>query len=143
MAVKKGDKIQVHYKGTLVETGMEFDNSYERGETLNFEVGLGQMIKGFEDAVYDMEIGQIKEIQIPASEAYGDHMEAAIQNVPRSNFPPDFEVNIGSMVQGQNQMGHPIQALVVEENEQGIVLDFNHPLAGKDLNFSIELVGIE
>jgi FKBP-type peptidyl-prolyl cis-trans isomerase 2 len=70
-------------------------------------------------------------------------MEAAIQNVPRSNFPPDFEVNIGSMVQGQNQMGQPIQALVVEENEQGIVLDFNHPLAGKDLNFSIELVGIE
>lgn len=143
MSVKKGDKIKVHYRGTLAETGVEFDNSYDRGETLNFEVGLGQMISGFEDAVYEMEIGQIKEIQIPADQAYGEHVEQAIQNVPRSNFPPDFEVNIGSMVQGQNAMGQPIQALVVEETEEGIVLDFNHPLAGKDLKFSIELVEIE
>ena len=99
MSVKKGDKIKVHYKGTLVETGMEFDNSYERGETLDFEVGLGQIISGFESAVYEMEVGQIKEVQIPAAHAYGEHLEQARQNVPRPNFPPDYEVNIGSMVQ--------------------------------------------
>jgi peptidylprolyl isomerase len=143
MAVVKGDKVKVHYRGTLTENGLEFDSSYERNETLDFEVGSGQMISGFDNALIGMEKGEVKEIKIPANEAYGDSREEAIQSVPKSNFPPNFDGKVGSMVQGQNQMGQPIQALIVEEQDDSYILDFNHPLAGKELNFSIELVDVE
>ena len=101
------------------------------------------MIQGFDKALIGMEKGDVKEITIPAAEAYGESREEAIQNVPKTNFPPDFDGKIGSMVQGQNQLGQPIQALIVEEQDDSYVLDFNHPLAGKELNFSIELVDVE
>lgn len=143
MAVVKGDKVKVHYRGTLVENGLEFDSSYERNETLNFEVGSGQMIQGFDKALLGMEKGDTKQVTISANEAYGESREDAIQNVPKTNFPPNFDGKVGSMVQGQNQMGQPIQALIVEEQDDSYVLDFNHPLAGKELNFSIELVDVE
>jgi FKBP-type peptidyl-prolyl cis-trans isomerase 2 len=143
MAVVKGDKVKVHYRGTLTENGLEFDSSYERNETLNFEVGSGQMIQGFDNALLGMEKGDTKQVTISANEAYGESREEAIQSVPKTNFPPNFDGKVGSMVQGQNQMGHPIQALIVEEQDDSYVLDFNHPLAGKELNFSIELVDVE
>lgn len=143
MAVVKGDKVKVHYRGTLTENGLEFDSSYERNETLNFEVGSGQMIQGFDNALLGMEKGDTKQVTISANEAYGESREEAIQSVPKTNFPPNFDGKVGSMVQGQNQMGQPIQALIVEEQEDSYVLDFNHPLAGKELNFSIELVDVE
>ena len=143
MAVVKGDKVKVHYRGTLTENGLEFDSSYERNETLNFEVGSGQMIQGFDNALLGMEKGDTKQVTISANEAYGESREEAIQNVPKTNFPPNFDGKVGSMVQGQNQMGQPIQALIIEEQDDSYVLDFNHPLAGKELNFSIELVDVE
>ena len=143
MAVVKGDKVKVHYRGTLVENGLEFDSSYERNETLNFEVGSGQMIQGFDNALLGMEKGDTKQVTISANEAYGESREEAIQSVSKTNFPPNFDGKVGSMVQGQNQMGQPIQALIVEEQDDSYVLDFNHPLAGKELNFSIELVDVE
>lgn len=143
MAVVKGDKVKVHYRGTLTENGLEFDSSYERNETLNFEVGSGQMIQGFDNALLGMEKGDTKQVTISANEAYGESREEAIQSVPKTNFPPNFDGKVGSMVQGQNQMGQPIQALIVEEQDDSYVLDFNHPLAGKELNFSIELVDVE
>ena len=143
MAVVKGDKVKVHYRGTLTENGLEFDSSYCRYETLDFEVGSGQMISGFDNALIGMEKGEVKEITIPANEAYEESREEAIQSVPKTNFPPNFDGKVGSMVQGQNQMGQPIQALIVEEQEDSYVFDFNHPLAGKELNFSIELVDVE
>lgn len=143
MAVVKGDKVKVHYRGTLTENGLEFDSSYGRNETLDFEVGSGQMISGFDNALIGMEKGEVKEITIPANEAYGESREEAIQSVPKTNFPPNFDGKVGSMVQGQNQMGQPIQALIVEEQDDSYILDFNHPLAGKELNFSIELVDVE
>ena len=143
MAVVKGDKVKVHYRGTLTENGLEFDSSYERNETLNFEVGSGQMIQGFDNALLGMEKGDTKQVTISANEAYGESREEAIQSVPKTNFPPNFDGKVGSMVQGQNQMGQPIQALIVEEQDDSYILDFNHPLAGKELNFSIELVDVE
>ena len=143
MAVVKGDKVKVHYRGTLTENGLEFDSSYERNETLDFEVGSGQMIQGFDNALLGMEKGETKEITIPATEAYGNAREEAIQNVSKTNFPPNFDGKVGSTVQGQNQLGQPIQALIIEEQDDSYVLDFNHPLAGKELNFSIELVDVE
>ena len=115
----------------------------DRGETLNFTIGQGQMIPGFENAVMGMEVGDIKDITITPDQAYGEKMEEAIQSVNRENFPPDFKVEIGAMVQGSTAEGMPIQATIVGEDEENIILDMNHPLAGKSLNFNIELVDIE
>jgi len=139
MKVENGSKVKVHYIGTLND-GVEFDNSYKRGNTLDFEVGQGQMIKGFEDSVMGMEQGDKKSVTIAPENAYGTRMDEAITEVDKANFPPDFVVEIGAMVQGQTEQGMPIQAKILEEKENSIVLDLNHPLAGKELNFEIELV---
>jgi len=142
MKVENGNNVKVHYTGTL-EDGQKFDSSRDRGETLNFTIGQGQMIPGFENAVMGMEVGDIKDITITPDQAYGEKMEEAIQSVSRNNFPPNFEVEIGAMVQGSTAEGMPIQATIVGEDEENIILDMNHPLAGKSLNFNIELVDIE
>ena len=140
--VENGSNVKVHYKGTLTD-GKQFDSSYDRGETLPFEVGAGQMIKGFDAAVVGMEVGETKTVTIPSAEAYGERNEDALQEVPRNVFPPDFEFKTGEMVQGTAPTGQPIMAMIVEEKESTVVLDMNHPLAGKDLNFEIELMNIE
>lgn len=141
MKVKNGDSVKVHYIGTLND-GNEFDNSYKRGDTLNFEVGGGQMIKGFDKALVDMEVGEKKKINIKSEDAYGPRREEAIMSVSKENFPPDFEANEGEMVQGQTESGQPITALILEVQENDVILDMNHPLAGEELNFEIELVEI-
>ena len=141
MKVENGNNVKVHYTGTL-EDGQQFDSSRDRGETLNFTIGKGQMIPGFEEAVMGMEVGETKDITLTPDQAYGDKMEEAIQPVSRQNFPPDFQVEIGAMVQGSTAEGMPIQATIVGEDEENIILDMNHPLAGKSLNFNIELVEI-
>jgi peptidylprolyl isomerase len=141
MKVKNGDSVKVHYIGTLND-GNEFDNSYKRGSTLDFQVGGGQMIKGFDNALIEMEVGEKKTVSLSPGEAYGERKEEAITNVPKDNFPPDFVIKEGEMVQGRTQSGHPVNALVVEVKENEVTLDMNHPLAGKELNFEIELVEI-
>jgi len=141
MKVKNGDSVKVHYIGTLND-GNEFDNSYKRGSTLDFQVGGGQMIKGFDNALVEMEVGEKKTVTLSPSEAYGERKDEAITNVSKDNFPPDFEIKEGEMVQGRTQSGHPVNALVVEVKENEVTLDMNHPLAGKELNFEIELVEI-
>jgi len=141
MAVKQGDTIKVHYTGTLND-GSEFDSSYKRNEPIEFQAGTGQMIKGFDNAVIDMTIGDKKSISVMASEAYGDQNPEAIMSVPKTNFPPEFEFVVGEMVQGKTETGQPLQAIVLEVEEEEVVLDFNHPLAGQDLNFDIELMEI-
>ena len=141
MKVKNGDSVKVHYIGTLND-GNEFDNSYKRGDTLNFEVGGGQMIKGFDNALVNMEVGEKKKINIKSEDAYGPRREEAIMSVSKENFPPDFEANEGEMVQGQTESGQPITALILEVQENDVILDMNHPLAGEELNFEIELVEI-
>jgi len=141
MKVKNGDSVKVHYVGTLND-GNEFDNSYKRGSTLDFKVGGGQMIKGFDNALVEMEIGQKKTINIKPEEAYGPRREEAITVVAKENFPPDFVAKEGEMVQGRTESGQPINALIIEVQENDVILDMNHPLAGEELNFEIELVEI-
>jgi len=141
MVVKQGDQVKVHYIGTL-EDGNEFDNSYKRETTLEFVAGSGQMIKGFDDAVMGMEIGDKKSVNIKKEDAYGDHDPNGLIPVEKTNFPPEFNITEGEMVQGQSESGQPMQALVVEVRESDVILDLNHPLAGKDLNFEIELVEV-
>jgi FKBP-type peptidyl-prolyl cis-trans isomerase 2 len=89
-----------------------------------------------------MEVGEKKSINIPAAKAYGEQNQEAFMNVPKNNFPPDFEFVVGEMVQGQTESGQPLQAIILEVNENEVLLDFNHPLAGEDLNFDLELVSI-
>jgi len=141
MKVKNGDSVKVHYVGTLND-GNEFDNSYKRGSTLDFQVGGGQMIKGFDDALVEMEVGQKKTVNLKPEEAYGPRREEAITAVAKENFPPDFVAKEGEMVQGRTESGQPINALIIEVQENDVILDMNHPLAGEELNFEIELVEI-
>ena len=140
-AIKNGDKVSVHYRGTL-DDGTEFDNSYDRGETLTFEVGVGQMIKGFDAGVVGMAVGETKSIKITADEAYGQRQTEAVQSIPKTSFPENFQFIIGQQVQGTGPNGENISAVLISEEEDTATLDFNHPLAGKDLNFSVELVEI-
>ncbi len=139
--VENGNKVSVHYRGTLND-GTEFDSSYSRNEPITFTVGSGQMISGFDAAIPGMEVGEKKTISIESSEAYGDKNDEAVQTVPREMFPPEFQFIVGATIQGQNQDGQPFMAKICSEEENGVVLDFNHPLAGEDLNFDIELTEI-
>ena len=141
MKVENGNSLKVHYIGTLND-GTEFDNSYKRGEPIEFQVGSGQLIKGFDDGVLGMSQGEKKTINIPAAEAYGEYDDQALQMIGRENLPEDFEFVLGAQVVGQNQMGMPLKAVIKDVQEGGITLDFNHPLAGQDLNFELEVVEI-
>jgi len=141
MAVKKGDTIKVHYTGTLTD-GTEFDSSHKRNEPLQFNAGEGQMIQGFDKEVLGMEEGDTKTFTIPATEAYGEVNEEAVMSVPKTNFPSDFDFVEGQMVQVQTQQGQQLTPIISQIQDTNVVLDFNHPLAGKDLTFDIELVQI-
>lgn len=139
--VEKGSSIKVHYVGTTTD-GNEFDNSYKRGSTLDFEVGSGQMITGFDEGVVGMKEGEKKTIEITPDRAYGDkRLDATIQ-VLRENFNNLEQFSKGDMVQGSTHDGRPIQAYIEDITEEFVILDLNHPLAGKTLNFEIELIEI-
>ena len=139
--VEHGQKVKVHYRGTYSD-GEEFDNSYTKGKALEFEVGSGQMIPGFDSAVFGMSEGEKKTIALTPDMAYGDHNPTAVQKVQKTLFPPEFEFIVGEMVQGNTPQG-PFVAKITAEDEEQVTLDLNHPLAGKDLNFEIELVEIQ
>ena len=141
MKIEKGNKVKVHYVGTL-EDGEEFDNSYKRGEPIEFTVGQGQMIKGFDDGVLNLSVGDKRNLNLSPENAYGEIDERAIIPVEKTNFPPEFEFEIGGMVQGRTQQGMPINAKILEIKENEIILDMNHPLAGKTLNFDVEVMEI-
>tara|TARA_R110002020_G_scaffold17963_1_gene63503 strand:- start:147 stop:581 length:435 start_codon:yes stop_codon:yes gene_type:complete len=139
--VKEGDTIQVHYKGTL-EDGTEFDNSRERGSTLEFQVGAGQLIAGFNTAVEGMGIGEVKTVTIPFAEAYGDVQKEAFRDYPIELFGEDIELEVGGVIQGTSPEGQPLLAKVTAITDATVTLDHNHPLAGKDLIFEIEVIEI-
>ena len=140
MPVKQGDKVKIEYKGTL-DNGTVFDSSEGR-EPLEFEVGAGQVIPGFEKAVIDMEKGQEKEIHIPVEEAYGQHKDDLIKDFPRENLPKEQEPQVGMSLMMTLQTGQQVPAKIIEVNETSVKLDLNHPLAGKALNFHIKVVDI-
>jgi len=140
--VQSGQTVGVHYRGTL-DDGSEFDNSRNRGEAMEVQVGSGQLITGFDTALLGMSVGEVKNIHLNAEEAYGPINESAFQEAPKNLFPPDFVFKTGEIVQGTAPTGKPMMAMIVEEKESTVVLDMNHPMAGKDLNFEIELIDIQ
>ena len=140
--VESGQKVSVHYRGTL-DDGSEFDNSRERGEVMQVQVGSGQLIAGFDAALLGMTVGEVKNIHLGVDEAYGPYRDDAVMETPKTMFPEGFNFRIGEMVRGADPAGMSILAKIVEEKESSVVLDMNHPMAGKDLNFEIELIDIE
>ena len=139
MAPQQGDTVKVHYRGTLAD-GTEFDTS-EGSEPLEFTVGSGQVIPGFDTAVQDMnEVGDKKTVTIPSDEAYGERVEEAAQQIPIDAFPEPPQV--GWVVELTTPDGERVQAIVAQVGEDTATIDFNHPLAGEDLTFEIELVDI-
>lgn len=139
-AVKSGDTVSIHYTGTLID-GTVFDSSEGR-DPLQFEVGSGQIIPGLDKALEGMTVGDKKEVKVPAEEAYGQPNPDARQEVPREQIPEHIPLEVGTQLQMQTQEGQPIPVLVAEISDEVVTLDANHPLAGKDLNFDIELVTI-
>ncbi|MFC1860805.1 peptidylprolyl isomerase [Chloroflexota bacterium] len=135
-----GNTIKVHYKGTL-QDGFVFDSSVG-GEPLEFTIGARQMIPGFEAAVMGMQVGQSKTVTIPSDDAYGPHMAERVWTIEREQLPEEAKPEVGQQVQLQRIDGLTIEAAVCEVTETAVKVDTNHPLAGKDLTFEIELVEI-
>jgi peptidylprolyl isomerase len=138
--VKAGDQVKVHYTGRLTN-GEIFDSSNGR-EPLGFEVGAGQMIKGFDAALPGMGLGDKKTIEIAPEDGYGPRSEEAVIPFPLSNVPPDMKLEQGMSLTLSNEMGQPVPVVVMEVKEDVVLLDANHFLAGQTLIFDIELVEI-
>jgi len=138
--VKKGDTIRVHYTGKL-EDGQEFDSSLKR-DPLQFEVGTGSMIKGFENAVLDLKPGDKKTVTIVPEEAYGERDENLLIKMPKKSVPEGVTPEVGMRLQIANQQGQAVPVVVTEVLDDSLRLDANHPLAGKTLVFDIEVVEI-
>ena len=135
-----GDTVKVHYTGSLDDDSI-FDSSRER-DPLQFTIGTGQVIPGFEEAVIGLEPGATARTHIPAEQAYGPRVEELRISVERSQFPAGLEVQLGDQLQMQTQDGQTVPVEVVELADESVVVDANHPLAGKALTFEIELVEV-
>lgn len=140
MKVKEGDKVRVHYTGTL-EDGTVFDSS-EGGEPLEFQVGSGQIIEGFESGIMGMEEGEQRKLSVPPEKAYGPRRDDLVGKLPTDQVK-DLDLQPGSNVQVQTKQGDVIKAKVVEVADDGVLVDINHPLAGETMNFDVKLVGLD
>lgn len=138
--VKSGDTVRVHYHGTLTD-GSTFDSSEGR-DPLEFTAGSGHVIKGFDDAVIDMTVGEKKKVNIPVDQAYGQRNPDMMMEYPISEFPADMKPEVGMQLQMSDQTGQVFPVMIAEVKESVVILDANHPLAGEDLTFDIELVSI-
>lgn len=138
----EGKKVKVHYRGTL-DDGSVFDSSYDRNEPLEFTCMAGQMIAGFDQAVRDMEVGQVTDVRLPPEEAYGPHRDELVQTLTFEQLPGAEELNVGNRVMLTSPTGQPFPATVVEKDDKTITFDLNHEMAGKTLNFRIELLEVE
>ena len=138
-SAKSGDTVRVHYTGKL-DDGSVFDSSDGR-DPLEFTVGSGQVIPGFDQAVAGMSPGDERQVKIPAAEAYGDRKDDLVIVVERAQLPPDIDPTVGQQLQ-LSQEGRAFVVTVADVNEQNITLDANHPLAGRDLTFDLQLVDI-
>ena len=139
MAIKDGDTVRVHYTGTFSD-GEVFDSSRER-EPLEFSIGDGSLIPGFEDALIGRAKGDRFTVTIPADDAYGEHLEELLMEVPPSEVPEDIKPEVGMMLQIATDDGD--MEVQIDVNDKAVVLDANHPLAGEDLTFDIEVVDVK
>lgn len=138
---KQGDTVSVHYTGKL-DSGDVFDSSRER-DPLEFTVGEGQVIPGFDRAVEGLAVGESREVRLDVDEAYGRPREDLVVEVPRSQFPPQGDPEVGQQVQVQVAPGQNRIARITDVGDEAITLDLNHPLAGRALTFDVELVDIK
>ena len=139
--VKQNDRVKVHYTGKL-SNGEVFDTSLER-DPMEFQVGKGQLIPGFENGVIDMKVNEKKTIVVPSDEAYGEARPELVQEVPNDRLPPEIKPEVGMGLVSTTPEGQEIQLVVKEVKDEAIVVDGNHPLAGQDLTFEVEVVSIE
>ena len=137
---KSGDTVRIHYTGTL-DDGTQFDSSAGR-DPLEFALGGGQVIPGFDGAVDGMTVGENKSVTIPPEQAYGERHEQLVQQVPKTSLPEDMKPEVGMQLQSQSPDGQVMTLVVTEVEEANITVDANHPLAGEALTFAIELVEI-
>jgi len=137
--VKLGDNVKVNYKGTLVD-GTVFDSS-EGKEPLEFVVGSGQVIQGFDEAMIGMNVGESKVVDIPVEKAYGEKKDEMVMVVPVDQVPPDLNPEVGMRLEMGGMNGEILRVVVVNIDEKDVTLDANPPLAGEKLTFSIELLG--
>lgn len=137
---QKGNKVKVHYTGRL-DDGSQFDTSRER-EPLEFEIGANQVIPGFENAVIGLSEGESTTVNIPSDQAYGPRMPEMVLKVGKEKLPPDFKPELGQKLQLPQQDGQNVVVTVTDISENEIELDANHPLAGQDLTFDIQLVEV-
>jgi len=139
--VQTGNTVAIHYRGTL-ENGEQFDSSHDRGNPLTFQSGLGQVVPGFDAAVAGMAVGESKTFTIGPDEAYGPIHSEAVQQIPLSAFAPGMELTEGRVIQGHGPNGQPMMATIVKTEGDMVTVDMNHPLAGKNLTFEVEVVSI-
>ncbi len=139
--VKKGDTIKVDYEGSL-EDGTVFDASQNHGQQLEFEVGSGQLIKGFDDAVVGMKVGQEKKVDIDPENAYGQRNPEMLKEIPREQLPKDQEPKVGMGIVIGLPNGSKFPATIAKVSDKTVTLDLNHPLAGKKLTFKIKVAQI-
>jgi FKBP-type peptidyl-prolyl cis-trans isomerase 2 len=139
--VKEKDTVRVHYTGKLT-SGEVFDSSLER-EPLEFTLGKGMLIPGFENAVVDMKVNEKKTVNIPVADAYGEKSDELFQKVEKAQLPEEIKPEVGMGLVAQNPDGTERQLRVAEVNEDHIVVDANHPLAGQNLIFDLEVVEIK
>jgi len=137
---KNGDTVTVHYTGKL-EDGTVFDSSVDR-DPLQFTLGEGLLIPGFEQAVLGMNPGESKTAEVSADQAYGAHREEMVVEIDRQEFPPHFQPEVGQQLQIPQADGRITRLVVTDVSEQNVTLDANHPLAGRDLSFDIHLLEI-
>ena len=139
--VKEGSIVKVMYEGILAD-GSVFDRS-EEGQPLEFTAGRGEVIPGFDKAILGMKLNEVKEFTVPPEEAYGQRNEALFRKVTPSFFPDDMTLQLNMMLNLQDQNGRPFPGTITEITEDSITIDLNHPLAGKELTFKVEIVGME
>ncbi|WP_165172292.1 MULTISPECIES: peptidylprolyl isomerase [unclassified Adlercreutzia] len=138
----EGKTVKAHYRGTL-DDGEQFDSSYDRGEPIEFTCMAGQMIPGFDQAVVDMQVGEKKTVRIEPEDAYGEVRAELIQEVPMENVSNAAELPVGQTVYMHGPNGQPMPVKVVKIEDGMVTFDMNHPMAGKALNFEIELVEVK
>lgn len=138
--IKEGDTVKVHYTGK-VSDGTVFDTSKER-EPLEFTIGEGKLIPGFEKAVVGMGVGDSSTVTIPSDEAYGDKRDDMVVDVEKDQIPPEIKPEVGQQLQVQQKDGNAIPVVITDVSEETVKLDANHPLAGEDLTFEIEVIEV-